>query len=227
MPAQTEPVLQACGLHRFYHIGDEETAALRDVGFALPPGEFVAVMGPSGSGKSTLIACLTGLDEPDAGFVEVGGARMSRRPESERARLRAKSFGILMQSGNLFTHLTVRENMALQMDLAGLRQDHDDRMAALLGTVGIAERGDAYPAELSGGEAARAGLAVALSADPPILIADEPTAEVDRLTESRILTVLDERRRRGRATLVATHSEPLAARADRIIRLRDGRIDDV
>ncbi|MGN6551648.1 MAG: ABC transporter ATP-binding protein [Pararhizobium sp.] len=227
MPAQTEPALQACGLHRFYHIGDEETAALRDVGFALPPGEFVAVMGPSGSGKSTLIACLTGLDEPDAGFVEVGGVRMSRRPESERARLRAKSFGILMQSGNLFTHLTVRENMALQMNLAGLRQDREERMAALLGTVGIAERGDAYPGELSGGEAARAGLAVALSADPPILIADEPTAEVDRLTESRILTVLDERRRRGRATLVATHSEPLAARADRIIRLRDGRIDDV
>jgi putative ABC transport system ATP-binding protein len=183
-------------------------------------------MGPSGSGKSTLIACLTGLDEPDAGFVEVGGTRMSRRPETARARLRAKSFGILMQSGNLFTHLTVRENMALQMDLAGVRHDREERMATMLVTVGIGERGDAYPGELSGGEAARAGLAVALSADPPILIADEPTAEVDRLTESRILAVFDERRRRGKATLVATHSEPLASRADRIIRLRDGRIDD-
>ena len=219
-------VLTACGLHRFYHVGDDETAALRDVGLVLARGEFLAVMGPSGSGKSTLIACLTGLDEPDAGHVEIEGRRITRRPEPERARLRARAIGILLQSGNLFPHLTVAENIALQMDLAGKRSDRDERTAAVLASVGIAGRGDAFPAQLSGGEAARAGLAVALAVDPPILLADEPTAEVDRQTEGRILAVFDDRRSRGRATLVATHSRPLAERADRIIRLEDGRLAD-
>ena len=222
----TSFVLTARGLHRFYHVGDDETAALRDVGLVLGRDEFLAVMGPSGSGKSTLIACLTGLDEPDAGHVEIEGRRITRRPEPERARLRARTFGILLQSGNLFPHLTVAENIALQIDLAGKPAGRDQRTAKVLSSVGIAERGDAFPAQLSGGEAARAGLAVALAVDPPILLADEPTAEVDRQTEGRILAVFDDRRSRGRATLVATHSRPLAARADRIIYLEDGRLAD-
>ena len=220
------PALEARGLHRFYHIGDDETAALRDVTLVLGAGEFVAVMGPSGSGKSTLLACLTALDEPDAGYVAVEGQRLSRRPERDRARARAKAFGILLQSGNLFPHLTVGENIALQLDLGAISDGKQERIEDVLAAVELGERIGSYPAHLSGGEAARAGLALALSTDPVILVADEPTAEIDRETERKILSIFDERREHGKAILIATHSESLAARADRIVRMLDGRLVD-
>lgn len=217
-------VLEAHDLYRFFHVGDEETAALRGVSVTVARGETVAVMGPSGSGKSTLLNCLTGLDEPDAGMVTIDGKRMSRRPEYERARLRARSCGILLQSGNLFQHFTVAENIRFEMMLLGAVDEK--RLLSLLDAAGIEKRSDAYPAHLSGGETARAGLAVALANNPPLLIADEPTAEVDAATESRLLDQFDTRRDAGLATLIATHSEALANRADRIVRLKDGRLTD-
>lgn len=217
-------VLVAHELYRFFHIGDDETAALRGVSLDLSAGEFVALTGPSGSGKSTLLACITGLDEPDGGHVEVGGLRLSRRPEAMRARLRAANFGILLQSGNLFGHLTVEENVRVQMLLA--RKPDAKRLHQLVEIVGLSHRAHAFPTELSGGETARAGLAVALAADPPILVADEPTAEVDRDTEARLIDHFQVRRRNGLTTLLATHSKALARKADRIVRLRDGRIVD-
>jgi putative ABC transport system ATP-binding protein len=211
--------LQGFELYRFYHAGDDETAALRGVNVRLEPGELVALVGPSGSGKSTLLTCLAGLDEPDGGHVEIMGQRLSRRSEATRARLRARHIGILMQSGNLFDHLTVASNIALQIRLSG-KHNRD----SLLERIGIGELADALPSELSGGEAARAGLAVALAADPDILMCDEPTAEVDAETERRILEFLDEKRRRGCAVLVATHSAALARQADRVLHVSDGRI---
>lgn len=217
-------VLEARELYRFFHVGDDETAALRGVSLTVSAGEMVSIMGPSGSGKSTLLACLTGLDEPDGGHVLVDGARITRRPEAEKAAMRARRFGILLQSGNLFQHLTVAENVRLAMQLA--RKPDEDRLAGLLDIVGLAHRANGYPAELSGGETARAGLAVALAADPPVLIADEPTAEVDKKTEERLIGHFEARRAAGRATLIATHSAALAQRADRIIRLKDGKVDN-
>lgn len=211
--------LQAHELYRFYHVGDDETLALRGVDVQLDAGEMVALVGPSGSGKSTLLACLAGLDEPDGGHVDVMGERLSRRPEATRARLRARHIGMLMQSGNLFDHLTVSSNIALQIELAGKGE-----RGSLLQRLGIGEHGDALPSQLSGGEAARAGLAVALAADPDILICDEPTAEVDADTEHCVLEFLDERRRAGCAILVATHSASLARHADRVLQINDGRI---
>lgn len=213
-------MLSARDLYRFFHVGDEETIALRGVALDIMPGEIVAVMGPSGSGKSTLLNCLTGLDEPDAGAVIIGDVRLSRRPEAERAALRAQFLGILMQSGNLFQHLTVLENIRFQMHLVG--KVDSSTPGALLESLGMSHRGHALPVHLSGGETARAGLAVALACDPPILIADEPTAEVDAATESRLIEQFDRRRTNGLATLIATHSEALARRADRILRLNDG-----
>jgi putative ABC transport system ATP-binding protein len=215
--------LTASGLYRFFHDGDDETAALRGLDLTLVAGEFVALTGPSGSGKSTLLACLAGLDTPDGGHVEVMGERLTRRSETRRARLRARHIGMLMQSGNLVDHLTIAQNIALQRDLA--KKDLTSDPESLLEVVGIAHRGGARPAQLSGGEAARAGLCVALAAEPAILICDEPTAEVDAQTEQAILDVLKSRAAQGVAILVATHSRVLAAEANRIIAIRDGRVE--
>jgi putative ABC transport system ATP-binding protein len=217
-------VLAAHELYRFYHVDDDETLALKGVTLHLDAGEMVAVVGPSGSGKSTLLACLAGLDEPDGGYVTLLGERLTRKPESERAAMRSANIGTLLQSGNLFEHLSVEENVRLQQDLAGKKDRHYAR--ELLESVGIPHRRRARPAQLSGGEAARAGLAVALAARPTVLLADEPTAEVDAETEARLLALFAERCARGEATLVVTHSEALAQRADRRITISDGRIDD-
>ncbi|HKR08018.1 MAG TPA: ABC transporter ATP-binding protein [Gemmatimonadaceae bacterium] len=218
------PALEARELYRFYHIGDDETQALRGVSMAVNPGEIVAVVGPSGSGKSTLIACLAGLDEPDGGFVYVNGERLSRRDEKSRTLMRARSIGILLQSGNLFDHLTVDQNIRLKLKLAD--RSEPSRIGEVLELVGIARRRHAYPTQLSGGEASRAGLAVALAPRPPILIADEPTGEVDTDTEHRLLALFEEQREAGGAVLLVTHSEAIAMRANRVIRLEDGRIVD-
>jgi len=220
--AVAAPAIEARELYRFYHIGDDETRALRGVTMEVNPGEIVAVVGPSGSGKSTLIACLAGLDDPDGGFVYVNGERLSRRDEKTRTSMRARLIGILLQSGNLFDHLTVEQNVRLKMRLA--LKSEPARVSEVLELVGIAKRRHAYPTQLSGGEASRAGLAVALAPRPPILIADEPTGEVDSETEQRILALFQEHRAGGGAILIVTHSEAIAGRADRIIRLDDGKI---
>lgn len=218
------PALEALDLYRFFHTRESETLALRGVSLSLEAGEMVALRGPSGSGKSTLLACLSGLDEPDGGHVEVLGERLTRCSEAERARRRSATMGIVLQSGNLFSALSVRDNLKASMLLAG----RVDRVwgEVLLKAVGIDERVDARPGQLSGGELARAGLAVAMAAAPRILLADEPTGEVDSITERFILDFLAEQRQSGLAVMVATHSQALAARADRIISLQDGRIVD-
>ena len=215
-------VLEAFDLYRFYHTGEDETLALRGVSLHVDAGETVVVMGPSGSGKSTLLSCLVGLDEPDGGHVELVGRRLTRKPEAERAAMRAAEIGILLQSRNLFEHLSVADNMRLQMRLA--RKLDKQRLERLIDLVGLADRRQARPSQLSGGEAARAGLAVALSSDPKVLLADEPTGEVDAETERDILRLFASRRQNGGATLIVTHSAALAAHADRVIRLLDGRI---
>ena len=216
--------LEAFDLYRFYHAGEEETLALRGVSLHVDAGEIVAVVGPSGSGKSTLLACLAGLDEPDGGHVELLGRRLTRRPEPERAAMRAAGIGILLQSGNLFDHLSVEDNVRVQMRLA--RKVDEGWLNDLIDLVGLRARRRARLSELSGGEAARAGLAVALAAAPPVLLADEPTGEVDAATEADIVALFDMHRREGCAIVLVTHSAVLAAHADRVVRLTDGRIID-
>ena len=214
--------VSAVDLYRFFHVGNTEVRALRGASLTVGLAEVVALVGPSGSGKSTLLACIAGLDEPDGGCVEVAGRRMTRRPEGERARLRAEHIGVLQQSGNLFDHLTVEENVRLSLELA--RADDAGPSRQALASVGLADRAKARPSELSGGESARAALAVALAADPAILIADEPTAEVDAETERQMIELIVGRKHAGRAALIATHSMALAAAADRVYRIADGRI---
>lgn len=215
-------VVQAVDLYRFYHAGDDETLALRGVSMEIERGEVVAVTGPSGSGKSTLLACLAGLDEPDGGMVRIDGERMSRLNEAQRASLRARKIGMLFQSGNLVDHLSVEQNVTIAQRLAG-RVDHD-RVAHLLDVVGLAARAGAASSTLSGGEAARAGLAVALANDPPLILADEPTGELDSASAERIIELLRDYASQGAAVLVVTHDRALASKADRRIELLDGRI---
>jgi len=218
------PVIAADDLYRFYHAREDETRALRGVSFAVEAGEFVALVGPSGSGKSTLLSCLAGLDVPDGGQVELNGERIARLPESERARRRRSHIGVLMQSRNLLPGLTAEENVRLPMILAG--RPYRDRATALLDQVGVWPRRRALPFELSGGEAARVGLAVALALAPSVVFADEPTAEVDATTEQDLIRLLGDHCAAGGTALVATHSEALARTASRVIRLQDGRIVD-
>lgn len=216
------PALEARDLYRFFHAADEETLALRGVSMTVDAGELVAVTGPSGSGKSTLLACLAGLDEPDGGMVLINGQVMTRRTEPERAALRAAGIGMLFQTANLIEHLTVAQNVTLAQQMSG-RPD-SARRKEVLAELGLADRAQANPSRLSGGEAARAGLAVALANDPPVILADEPTGEVDKAIEHRILTLLHARVDAGAAVVVVTHSDAVAAGADRTIALEDGRI---
>lgn len=214
--------IEAIDLYRFFHAGEAETLALRGASLWVGPGEMVALIGPSGSGKSTLLNCLAGLDEPDGGYVVLQGERLTRRPEAERARRRAAGIGILLQSDNLFETLSVRDNLRLQMNLAG--KPDSARLDMLLERLGLAQRRDALPGQLSGGELARAGLAVALAAAPAVLLADEPTGEVDAATEAQVLDFFEEQCKSGMAALIATHSQALASRATRVVTIEDGRI---
>lgn len=216
--------LEARSLYRFFRAGEEETLALRGVSMTVGAGEFVAVAGPSGSGKSTLLACLAGLDEPDGGTVLVAGHRLSHQPERTRSRMRAGRIGVLLQSGNLLEHLSVAGNVALSQALAGGRPTSTP--AQLLAAVALSQRSGAYPSQLSGGETARAAVAVALANDPVVVIADEPTGELDSRTEEIILDLLRSRARRGLAVVVASHSPGVTRAADRVIRLADGRLVD-
>jgi putative ABC transport system ATP-binding protein len=217
-------VLEAFDLYRFYHAGEEETLALRGVSIHLEAEEIVAIQGPSGSGKSSLLACLSGLDEPDGGYVKILGERITRRPEAERANLRAHKIGIMLQSGNLLDHLSVEDNIRLQMHLA--EKMNERHLDELINLVGLNQRRHARPSRISGGEAARAGLAVALAANPRVLLADEPTGEVDAETEKEILHLLHGYRKKGGAVLVVTHSNEVAKYANRTIHLLDGRVVD-
>lgn len=216
-------VLDASNLYRFYHAGGEETLALQGISLAVEAGEMLAVVGPSGSGKSTLLACLAGLDDPDGGTVRVLDQQLTRIDEPDRARLRSQHIGILLQGHNLIDHLTVGNNIAIVQAIRG--EKNHPPVTEILTRLGIAHLAGAMPSTLSGGEVARAGLAVALANDPELLLADEPTGELDETSERAVIDLLAELTNAGTAVLVVTHSAAVAASARRIITLRDGRID--
>jgi putative ABC transport system ATP-binding protein len=213
--------LEARGLHRFYRRGDTEIPALKDVSVVCAAGETVAVTGPSGSGKSTLLSLLAGLDDPDGGSVHVAGQRLSHRGPAAAARIRAEHVGILTQGSGLFGHLSVRENIQLA---ASLGRAGGPSPAELIDGLGLAAVRTSLPRTLSGGETARAGLAVALAGSPTLLLADEPTAEVSRDEETTILGLIGAWRPRDGAAIIVTHSPAVAAHADRVLHLVDGRL---
>ena len=215
-------LVEAQELYRFFHTGEEEVKALRGVDVTVREGEMMVLVGPSGSGKSTLLHCLAGLDDPDGGTVRVMQQVMSRQPEINKTRLRAAYLGIMRQKDNLISHLTVAENIALARSLAtNSKPSNSDN---ILDRIGIAKRATSLPAQLSGGELARAGLAIALACNPVILLLDEPTGEVDGETESSILDLLNDYQRDGGAVVIATHNLAVARRATQVLKMDDGKI---
>lgn len=204
-------VLIGHGLHRH---------GLRGVSLTVHRGESVALLGGAGSGKTTLLALLTGIDEPDSGFVHVAGRQLNLRTEAERTRLRAEHIGILYAYGNLLDHLTIGQNIVFARHLAAQRGYRD--LAGRLAAVGLGGRADTFPAELSPGERSRAALAVALANDPPLLVADEPTQRLDQTDAAALLSMLRSQTDRGVAVLLATRSESIASTCDRILRMEAG-----
>ena len=214
----------SCRALRKVYPGVEPVVALDGLGLEVRPHEFVALVGESGSGKSTLLHLVGGIDRPTSGEVRVGDREIGGLPERDLVLYRRRDVGLVFQFFNLLPHLTARENVELPRRLDGDR-DAAAGAAALLERVGLSRRADAHPYELSGGEMQRVAIARALATGARLLLADEPTGNLDRRNGEAVLALLDEiRRERGVTLLLATHSASAAARADRIVSVRDGRI---
>ena len=217
--------IQLRALTRRLPSGGRELTIVDRIDLSIAPGEFVAILGPSGSGKSTLLALMAGLDRPTGGEVMLDGHPIQNLSEDDLALLCRRMIGFVFQSFQLLGNLTARENVLLPLELAGAR-DARARADALLLAVGLGERGHHYPSQLSGGEQQRVALARAFGPKPPILLADEPTGNLDRATGAVVLVTLQELRRETGTTLVlVTHDPEVAGLADRCIHLRDGRIE--
>ena len=220
--AALPPALVCRALRKVYG-GAEPVVALHDVDLDVAPGEFLGVLGPSGGGKSTLLHLLGGIDRATSGTVSVGGRELGALPEKALTLYRRRDVGMVFQFFNLLPHLTVTENVELPRLLDG-REDAAERARALLERVGLERRGGAHPYELSGGEMQRVAIARALVTGARLLLADEPTGNLDSRNGEQVLSLLDEiRRERGVTLVLATHSEAAARRADRRIEIRDGR----
>jgi putative ABC transport system ATP-binding protein len=199
---------------------------LRDVSLHIGRGEAVALLGPSGSGKSTLLMVMTGLERPDTGIVNVAGQDLRRLDEDALARFRGRHVGIVFQAFHLIPTMTALENVATPLELAGVR-DALKRAERELAAVGLAQRLRHYPAELSGGEQQRVALARALAPDPTIVVADEPTGNLDETTGREIIELLFRgHRERGTTLVLVTHDSEIAARCDRVLRMHSGRLEE-
>ncbi|MFN7988733.1 MAG: ABC transporter ATP-binding protein [Thermoanaerobaculia bacterium] len=219
------PLLELRGVTKELPSGSRLLRILDDVDLAIGAGEFVAILGPSGSGKSTLLGLMAGLDRPTRGEVLLDGAPVHAMSEDDLALLRRRTVGFVFQSYQLLSNMTARENVLLPLELAG-HPDAGARAGHLLSAVGLSERGHHYPAQLSGGEQQRVALARAFGPHPPLLLADEPTGNLDSATGASILDVLVRLRSESGTTLVlVTHDPAVAALAGRRIHLRDGKVE--
>lgn len=221
----SDPLIELIAVTRTYRIGARLFYALRQVSLTIARGEFVAIVGPSGSGKSTLLNLMTGIDKPTEGQVWVDGVRLDTLDENALARWRGRNVGIVFQFFQLLPTLTVLENVSLPRQLRQLwRSDDTERALEILERVGMAEHAAKLPSELSGGERQRVALARALINDPPILVADEPTGNLDSATGEQIVRLFQEQHRLGKTVILVTHEPRVAEVATRRIHMLDGRI---
>ncbi|MCU1324881.1 MAG: transporter related [Bryobacterales bacterium] len=219
------PIIEVLSLTRAIATPTHKVEILRGIDLQIPKGQFAAIMGPSGSGKSTLLGLLAGLDNATSGKILLDGVDITDLGEDDMAEVRGRKIGFVFQSFQLIPTLTAEENVLLPAELAGTGPETADRARELLTRVGLADRMDHYPVQLSGGEQQRVALARAFITKPPILLADEPTGNLDGRTGQQVLELLLELNRMNGATLVmVTHDAALAGHADRVITLRDGLI---
>jgi ABC-type lipoprotein export system ATPase subunit len=209
-----------------YETGAGELTVLKDVSLQVQPGEFVSVVGPSGSGKSTLLNMITGIDRPTSGDVCVGGETVHALSENQLARWRGRHVGVVFQFFQLLPTLTILENVMLPMDFCKVyrRRERRERALQLLEQVGIADQAHKLPSALSGGEQQRAAVARALANDPSLVVADEPTGNLDTATAGELFALFDELAAQGKTLVVVTHDKTLSARSERVLHLLDGRI---
>jgi len=218
-------MIVAEGLEKSYTSGGRPLPVLRSLDLVIEPESFVSVVGPSGSGKTTLLGLLAGLDEPTAGRVLLDGQDLSELSEDGRAEFRVRSVGFVFQTFHLLPTLTALENVLVPLELRGNGRASEAPARSLLERVGLADRLDHYPAQLSGGEQQRVALARAFANQPKILFADEPTGNLDQETGASIVEIMEELNRDARTTLVlVTHDLSLAERADRVLSLAAGRV---
>ena len=216
-------MIELRGVSKTVESGGRPLTILHPLDLSIPSGRFMAVVGPSGSGKSTLLGLLAGLDAPSTGEILVDGTDITRLSEDELARLRGEKIGFVFQFFHLVPSLTAKENIQVPMEIAG-RRDAADRAQGLLDEVGLHDRGHHYPSQLSGGEQQRIAIARALANDPPLILADEPTGNLDSSNGRHVLDLLLQvRRTRGATLVMVTHDANVAAIADERLVLRDGR----
>jgi putative ABC transport system ATP-binding protein len=221
------PALEAIDLTRSLPLGGESVPILRGVSFTIDPGEWIALTGPSGSGKSTLLGILAGLDSPTSGRIVVDGIDVTRLGERAMARLRNEEIGVVFQSFNLISSLTAQENVEAPLHVGSSRSHARDAARGVLGLVGLSDRLDHRPHQLSGGQQQRVAIARALVTRPSLLIADEPTGNLDSATGAQVLELLEALRRDLQFTVVvATHDPEVAARADRNLHMIDGLLTE-
>ena len=220
------PVLEVRGLAKSIRSGSRVVEILRGIDISISPGTFAVIQGPSGSGKSTLLGLLAGLDKPTEGEVLLDGQPLTALPEDEMALLRGRKIGFVFQAYQLVPTLTALENVMLPLDLTGhADRESRERAIGLLGEVGLADRTEHYPVQLSGGEQQRVALARAFVTNPPIVLADEPTGNLDSRNGAMVLEVLLKlNRERGTTLVMVTHDDQIASKAARRIALIDGRI---
>lgn len=219
------PIISAKGLVKEYGQGATLVKALRGVDLEIPRGSFTCIIGPSGHGKSTLMHLLGGLDHPTGGAVFIDGQEMSQLNNKKLASLRAKKIGFVFQFFNLLQSLTAKENIETALMLAGVPdKEQDKRAKELLDLVGLTEKADAKPGQLSGGQQQRVAIARALANDPPVLLMDEPTGNLDSEAEAEVMKVLDNLKRQGKTIIFVTHSNEIAAKADNLVSVRDGQV---
>ncbi len=220
------PVITLCGIARSYPMGDTTVHALRGVDLDIGRGEYVAIMGPSGSGKSTLMNLIGCLDSPDAGEYVLNGRRVSQMRDRDLAAVRNREIGFVFQTFNLLQRATALHNVELPLVYAGVgRSERRERAEQALERVGLGGRMQHRPGELSGGQRQRVAIARALVNQPSILLADEPTGNLDSTTAAEILATFDDLHAAGHTIVLVTHDEGVARRARRIIRIRDGMIE--
>lgn len=226
MNRKTSPIIRIHGVNKSYPTLAGAVQALRNVSFEVLPGEFIAIFGKSGAGKSTLVNLISGIDNADSGEIIVNGAAIHTMNEDQRARWRGKTLGVVFQFFQLLPSLNLIENITIAMDLTDalpLRQRRQ-RALHLLEEMEIAEHALKPPAKISGGQQQRVAIARALANDPPILIADEPTGNLDSKTRDGILDIFSALAKQGKTLLIVTHDKEIASRASRVIHLRDGQI---